>query len=142
MCAYKHDKSLVSPFVTTHRELDESRRKEIRLREKLKDLTGGEGEHGGGAEAYKERAEVAERELALLRAQNLALRRGESGHGAGAGSKQRGDSGDATTRDEGVEVGEGLEKDGLRAQLHAKWESEKKLQKRLVVGRITIGNRV
>jgi len=115
------------------RELEERRRKEVNLRERLKDVAGGAG--GEGFDDYKERTE---RELALLRAQNLALRRGD-GNAASAPATARapsaGGSGGTDRVATGDPVGVGLGGDNettlLRAQLHSKWESEKKLQKRV-----------
>eukprot|EP00605_Chrysophyceae_sp_TOSAG23-4_P001830 GSChrysophyteH1.ASY1.ANO1.2020.1 assembled CDS len=98
----------------TRKELEDSRRKEYRLREKLKELL----ETEGGADKVKdlkaanERAETAEKEVELLRAQNLALRKAAEETNPAAHSNAR---------------------SSALTQLHTKWESEKKLQKRLTV---------
>ncbi len=147
----------------TRKELEDSRRKEYRLREKLKELL----ETEGGADKVKdlkaanERAETAEKEVELLRAQNLALRKAaEEVNTSSVGLKRSA----AAMSQEGVTEtnpaahsnarssalsaqentstfggigntlgGDSAPQDELRAQLHTKWESEKKLQKRLTV---------
>ena len=157
-------------LLKTRKELEDTRRKEIRLRDKLKELLEAE----GGADKLKDlktvtqKAEHFEKEVELLRAQNLALRRAaeetaqqlaatggtagasataSAGAGAGkpsdrpaafpAGVGSAGGAAGSSTAFQGTAnvlgaTGEGPQ-DELRQQLHAKWESEKKLQKRLTV---------
>jgi len=146
------------------KDLEDSRRKEGRLRDKLKELL----ETEGGADKVKdikaaqERADAMEKEIEVLRAQNLALRRAAEDMPAQVGSKrsvgaisQEGkpsdDHGGLSTAAYNSATGAQQNKssfggtsntlggdgsapqDELRAQLHTKWESEKKLQKRLTV---------
>ena len=146
------------------KDLEDSRRKEGRLRDKLKELL----ETEGGADKVKdikaaqERAETMEKEVEVLRAQNLALRRAAEEMPVQVGSKRS--VGNISTEGKPVDEHAGVStaaynsatgaqqnkasfggtsntlggdgaapQDELRAQLHTKWESEKKLQKRLTV---------
>ena len=145
----------------TRSDLEESRRKEFRLRDKLKELL----ETDGGADKLRdlkgatERGDTLQKECEVLRAQNLALRRAaeEASQNIGnvrVGAKRsvssidkgdsdnnRGKSSSAATAGPDHQFGTGntlgdaggAPQDELRAQLHSKWESEKKLQKRLAV---------
>jgi chromosome segregation ATPase len=153
-------------LLKTRKDLEETRRKEIRLRDKLKELL----EADGGADKLRDlksatqKAEHFEKEVELLRAQNLALRRaaeeqaqqmaatgtksasiassaagaagaaGEVGGKPSAFPSHVGAAPGAFTGTANV-LGSGSDapQDELRQQLHAKWESEKKLQKRLTV---------
>lgn len=147
------------------KDLEDSRRKEARLRDKLKESLEAEG--GKGSDKAREikvttdKLAASEREIELLRAQNVALRRAQDeAHGSTSESKSpsplhnqstlggrstvasssarpgsrappgefpAGPGGDGRT----LGLGDGPQ-DELRTQLHAKWENEKKLQKRLV----------
>jgi centrosomal protein CEP290 len=150
-------------LLKTRKDLEETRRKEIRLRDKLKELL----EADGGSDKLQDmkaltaKSEHFEKEVELLRAQNLALRRAaeeQSQQMAAAGTKASlapaaataeggrpsqfpsnvgtgGGSATAFTGSAnvlGAGAGDGPQ-DELRQQLHTKWESEKKLQKRLTV---------
>jgi len=83
----------------------------------------------------RERVSVLERELELLRAQNTALRR--DGQGAGGWVTEQKEDGPGPEKgDKGPEGGRVLgsgdlgAQGGVRSQLHAKWEAEKRLQSR------------
>ena len=116
-------------WICSPSELEESRRRELKFRDKVKDLTGdGPDMTERGSGRWKERAEAAEREVAVLRAQNLALRRGDGTGSVGP---------EGPENETHMPMGEGdaqkeREMSNIRAQLHAKWDSEKKLQKRYV----------
>lgn len=152
-------------LLKTRKDLEETRRKEIRLRDKLKELL----EADGGADKLRDlksatqKAEHFEKEVELLRAQNLALRKAaeeQSQQMAASGAKAASVAASAGVGGIGADSGkpsqfpsnvgasgsnfsgpanvlgsgaDGAPQDELRQQLHAKWESEKKLQKRLTV---------
>ena len=63
------------------KELEETRKREVRLRDKLRDQLDGDGKRLGrkGEEDTADRYDQLERELELLRTQNLILRRGTGG---------------------------------------------------------------
>jgi centrosomal protein CEP290 len=132
------------------RELEDSKKKEMRLRDKLKDTLAAGGGKGGEdtdvaatGKSSGGRASQLEREIEVLRAQNVALRKAvEEGGGSSSSGATRSPLDDLPTPASGARfgapgqgnaVGGGNEvpKDDLRAQLHTKWESEKKLQKRV-----------
>ena len=144
------------------KELEDSRRKESRLRDKLKELL----ETEGGADKLRdlkvvtERADTLEKEVEVLRAQNIALRKAAEELPVPVGSKRTAGAISQEGRPEDNAVsnaafnsamsaqqnkstfggaanalggGDTAPQDELRSQLHSKWESEKKLQKRLTV---------
>lgn len=62
------------------KELEETRKREVRLREKLRDQLDGDGKRlGRKGEDTADRYDQQERELELLRTQNLILRKGTAG---------------------------------------------------------------
>ena len=63
------------------KELEETRKREVRLREKLRDQLDGDGKRLGrkGDDDTADRYDQLERELELLRTQNLILRKGTGG---------------------------------------------------------------
>jgi cell wall assembly regulator SMI1 len=62
------------------KELEETRKREVRLREKLRDQLDGDGKRlGRKGEDTADRYDQLERELELLRTQNLILRKGTAG---------------------------------------------------------------
>lgn len=149
-------------LMRTRKELEESRKKEARLRDKLKELL----ESEGGADKLKDlkasvaRADKFEKDVEILRAQNLALRRaaeeasqeklkGNTGGGSmikefpkdlgtTAGTGGTGLSSSPSGRADTFggtsnTLGQGPPQDELRQQLHSRWEQEKKLQKRITI---------
>lgn len=125
--------SAQNSYYRVRKDLEESRKKELRMREKLKEFLsgeGGEGGSGGGREALakaRERIEHLEREVDLLKAHNAALRKNDSAAAA------RGGFGDSDADGRGghtLGTGTGAGVDDVRQQLHAKWEADKKLQRR------------
>jgi chromosome segregation ATPase len=106
-------------------ELEDSRKKEVRLREKLKDVL--EGNAGGGKETLakaRERIEALEREVDLLRVQNVALKRTDTG-------KENQADESASMGGHVLGTGTGIIDESRKLQ-HDKWEQDKKLQKRYV----------
>jgi cell wall assembly regulator SMI1 len=62
------------------KELEETRKREVRLREKLRDQLDGDGKRlGRKEEDTADRYDQLERELELLRTQNLILSKGTAG---------------------------------------------------------------
>lgn len=62
------------------KELEETRKREVRLREKLRDQLDSDGKRlGRKGEDTADRYDQLERELELLRTQNLILRKGTAG---------------------------------------------------------------
>jgi hypothetical protein len=128
------------------KDLEESKRKEIRMRDKLKDLMEGRSKDGAMSD-QQVKIEQLEREVQFLKAQNLALR---SSDPVTAAREHQQDIGpNSTTADMTAEaksihpvipgrghvLGKGSStgpetKDEFRLQLHEKWEQEKKLQSR------------
>eukprot|EP00981_Chlorochromonas_danica_P012527 scaffold5121_cov223-Ochromonas_danica.AAC.5 len=143
------------------RDLEESRRKEARLREKMRELldqqasdTAGGGAAGKGkkdlAVRAKERIDQLEREVEMLKAQNAAMRRGDAVERAVARtmplppntaiSSQQPATEEIEKESAGATIGQmlgsgggGGTMDDVRQALHAKWETEKRLQKRIGV---------
>lgn len=132
------------------KDLEDSRRKEVRLRDKLREMLAaqhvegeeedGEGEEkgddstrrphtaGGPSSETKsgQKIQALQREIDALRVQNEALRK----QNGGADGEAIAISG---APDGLLVAAEKSTKEELRQQLHAKWESEKRLQKRLAV---------
>jgi hypothetical protein len=129
------------------KDLEECRRKEVRLKERLKELmdsaSARDGLPKGGKELVgkaKDRIEQLERDIDLLKAQNAALRRADKvdsmisgelrGERAGKEAAATAVERSLSPSSRGQMLGGTGGIDDARAQLHAKWESEKKLQKR------------
>lgn len=129
------------------KDLEESRRREVRFKERLKEYVDGDGQETVKGSAAKELARcrerviVLEREMELLQAQNAVFRRdkGVSLYRDGSMDEEKGRDEriaglDEATKTVGVRAGSSIVDTGpmsdVRSQLHAKWEVEKKLQKR------------
>lgn len=130
------------------KDLEESRRREVRVKERLKEYVDGDGQETAKGSAAKElarcreRVVVLEREMELLQAQNAVLRRdkGVSLYRDGSMEEEKGRDERTTagleeaSKTVGARVGSSVVDTGpmgdVRSQLHAKWEVEKKLQKR------------
>ncbi len=129
------------------KDLEESRRREVRVKERLKEYVDGDGQEtakGSSAKElarYRERVAVLERELELLQAQNAVLRRdkGVSLYRDGSADEEKGHDEknvglEEASKTVGARAGSSTVDTGpmgdVRSQLHAKWEAEKKLQKR------------
>jgi hypothetical protein len=129
------------------KDLEESRRREVRVKERLKEYVDGDGQETAKGSAAKElarcreRVVVLEREMELLQAQNAVLRRdkGVSLYRDGSMDEEKGRDERTAGFEEaiktvGARVGPSIVDTGpmsdVRSQLHAKWEVEKKLQKR------------
>jgi chromosome segregation ATPase len=159
-------------LLRTRKELEDTRRKEVRLREKLKEILENETASDKVKDLKQANDQIIalQREVDVLQAQNSALRMAvESGEQppqfassssahagrtigggspgpAGGESKMEGPEGGVFGRSKGHTLGEAPASIGLgpggapaaggvedyRQQMHAKWENEKKLQKRLV----------
>lgn len=147
----------------TRKELEESRKKELRLRDKLKELM--ELQHDNHTDIDKTHVENIERELEILRTQNLTLRKAaedkiiiKSKNNAydderiddkknikefnntnnntnNVSSKFATSKGNVLGVDiDGLTTGGGIGGDNdIRNLQHNKWESEKKLQKRISI---------
>lgn len=144
------------------RDLEESRRREVKLREKIKDLsdlTPEESKQNNSSD-LKSVVDRLQKEMELVKSQNLALRRAVALNGGDvsrtiADALRRGEEVDSNTdgrfESKGGEDGDrpnsappghrlGSQDDSsatpfgsdVRKLQHAKWETEKKMQKRLV----------
>jgi hypothetical protein len=106
------------------KELEATRKNEVRLRERLKEALGGEGQKDSLAKA-RDRIEALEREVDVLKAQNSALKGREAVVAESASGPVSANSGG------GHVLGTGSGNiDETRLQMHSKWEQEKRLQKR------------
>ncbi|CAM9286438.1 unnamed protein product, partial [Ectocarpus fasciculatus] len=144
------------------KDLEDSRRKEVRLRDKLREmLSAGAGvendlhDHSNHVEGRPQSANSAlrntngstvdgsevqtrihtlERDIEVLRAQNQALRHTQR-DGDESGPLRRADqkAGDSDAKAVPSAPLEGATKEELRQQIHGKWEAEKRLQKRVSV---------
>lgn len=102
------------------KELEASRKNEVRLRERLKEALGGEVAKDTLAKA-RDRIEALEREVDVLKAQNAALK----------GREAMSESAEPVNSGGGHVLGTGSGNiDETRLQMHSKWEQEKRLQKR------------
>jgi len=124
------------------RDLEESKKREVRLREKVKDLTGrGEGgEREVSTNLQAQATERLQREVELLRSENNALRRAMVGGGGEVSkavvdrSQSEYEEHDRSPRQPSGRIVSGTPPGGIeemRQQLHSKWEAEKRLQKRI-----------
>jgi uncharacterized phage infection (PIP) family protein YhgE len=119
------------------KELEESKRKEVKLKDKLKEFLGGDGTGSGTASELrkaKDRISILEKELDLLQTQNFAMKRGnfrqEENKDLSDKPKLASSSGQilgvGNMPDEEIE-GDITE---IRSQMRSKWEVEKKQQRR------------
>lgn len=140
--AHKAELQLATAQSAYHRlrkELEDSRKKEVRTKEKLQEVLSGSGAAGKDSVAkYRDRIEQLEREVDLLTTQNAALKRDPSTGGAGVGNKGStghgggGGGGDAS-RDDGSGghvLGTGDAPTDLQKMQREKWEEGQKLKKR------------
>ena len=104
------------------KELEATRKNEVRLRERLKEALGGEGQKDSLAKA-RDRIEALEREVDVLKAQNSALKGREAMVAESAAGPISSGGGHV------LGTGSG-NIDETRLQMHSKWEQEKRLQKR------------
>ena len=104
------------------KELEATRKNEVRLRERLKEALGGEGQKDSLAKA-RDRIEALEREVDVLKAQNSALKGREVMVAESAAGPVNSGGGHV------LGTGSG-NIDETRLQMHSKWEQEKRLQKR------------
>lgn len=104
------------------KELEVTRKNEVRLRERLKEALGGEGQKDSLAKA-RDRIEALEREVDVLKAQNSALKGREATVAESAAGPANSGGGHV------LGTGSG-NIDETRLQMHSKWEQEKRLQKR------------
>lgn len=115
------------------RELEDSRKKEVRLKEKLKEaLEGGGGAGKESVAKFREAIESLERENDLLKTQLAALKPssgGGGGKGAHSAAESKEDGGKSVGGGQVLGTGGGPV-DEVRKLQHEKWEQDKKLQKR------------